>query len=504
MAMQPFLVNEKETEYMEKPGTWFNGVTPNLRELDLAYIHAPWNDPIYSNLTRLRICLPDTRLKVSQLLRILRQCPSMEYLDLTECFSAPPRPGTSSLALPPHPQVVQQQHIQALGVQGQALETIDDDIGKGLHRVDLPKLWYLQLQESVSASSSYILSYIICPRLETLALCAMGPSSIAANIRVLDESDGDGHIACRPHNQAFESISHLISNTTQLQFLHSNQNQASIIGRIGDDGVPHLARWAHQGDTIKKVPGKGWSFSYASAPYQGNPQLATVPLSHSDRFRAALNHQVELLQQLDLAGVCYHLIEKIDLGGPALYIDAFYENLFSQCFNLKRLRLRTVPLTLTSPSPPPNFLPQAPLDIRPPPYKEAMSILDKVIADRLCPQLEEVHVSWFAASAEELADWVELRASRVKRLKKVVVEVYEPVTQVFQPGLDDMGEESSKLDDQSKMRIEAALEQTDHDSEPRFVWGNPERERMREVHEYYKETYGFKDRDEETDAEMQS
>ncbi|KAG8832485.1 hypothetical protein FRC17_001260 [Serendipita sp. 399] len=520
MGMRPPM-NEKDMEYTTKPITWFSGVTPNLKELDFTHIHAPWHDPIYANLTRLRINTPETRLKVSQLLRVLRQCPSMEYLELTECFSRPPRHAVIGPATAPHmPQLFQLQQLQQmqqLGMQGQIQQAIEDDIGKDLFRVDLPKLWYLHLQESTSASSSHILSYITCPRLETLALCAPGSSSIAGSIRVADESDGYGR---SPHTRAFESIFHLLSTTTQLQFLHSNQNQTSVIGRVDDDKVARVARWAYHGDTIKKVPGKGWSFSYVvgavvvcvvisqvlriqTAALQRSLSAIPSPMTHVDRLRETLYHQVDLLQQLDVAGVCYHLIEKIDLGGNALYIDQFYESLFSQCINLKRLRLRTTPLALTAPSPL-HPVPQAPLDVRPLPHKMAMQVLGEVIADRLCSQLEEVHISWFAASAAELADWVELRASRVKRLRKVVVDVYELASGSFLPELDDMGEESSELDEESKMRIEAALEKTEDHSAPRFVWGNPERERMREVHEYYMETYGFKDRDIEMDAEMQS
>ncbi|KAG8815462.1 hypothetical protein FRC17_000703 [Serendipita sp. 399] len=467
------VLNEGDREYSTKPIAWFGGIFPNLRELDFAYIHAPWNDPIYSNLTSLRIFRPESRLKLSQLLRILRKCASIEYLDLTECFI---RPQSSQ-------------------------QTLVDDVSKSLSRLDLPNLWYLHLQEFIPASSPYLLAHITCPRLETLVLCSVDPSFIAGNVVAVDGGDFDYYSAQGSYKHAFEPLAHLLSKTTELQFTHSSVGQISVIGRTGDDGVPHIARWTHHDNIMKRVPGIGWSFSYAIAPQRPQPSLQR-PQSQAARLRQTLQHQMELLQQLDVAGVHYHLIEKIDLGGNALYIDEFCEGLFSQCINLKRLRLRAVPLGLVGVSPP-----YASPDTRPFLSFSAMNILGIVIADRLSPQLEEVHVSWFAASASALADWVELRAFTVKKLKKVVVDVYELVAQMMHPqpfALDDMGEESSKLDEESKMRIEAALEKREDYSEPLFIWRNPERERMIGAHAYYKETCGLNDHNLEMNIETGS
>ncbi|KAG8820654.1 hypothetical protein FRC17_010083 [Serendipita sp. 399] len=487
---QPVL-NEGDREYSTKPITWFGGITPNLRELDFAYIHAPWSDPIYSKLTYLRIYKPEIKLKLSQLLRILRACPSIEYLDLTECFIRPQSPQ----------------------------QTLVDDASKSLFRLDLPNLWYLHLQESIPASSPYLLAYITCPRLETLVLCSVDPSFIAGNVVAVDCGDFDYYSAQGSFKHAFEPLAHLLSRTTELHFTHSSVGQISVIGRTGDDGIPHIARWTHHDSTIKRVPGSGWSFSYAigaiivclyffrlltlrfPAPQRPRPSPQLLQ-SQAARLRQMLQHQMELLQQLDVAGVHYHLIEKIDLGGNALYIDEFCEGLLSQCINLKRLRLRAVPLGLVGVSPP-----YASPDTRPFLSFSAMNILSIVIADRLNPQLEEVHVSWFAASASALADWVEMRAFKIKRLKKVVVDVYELVAQMMhsQPfALDDMGEESSKLDEESKMRIEAALEKREDYSEPLFIWRNPESERMMGAHAYYKETFGLNDHNLETNIETGS
>ncbi|KAG8824270.1 hypothetical protein FRC17_009137 [Serendipita sp. 399] len=201
------------------------------------------------------------------------------------------------------------------------------------------------------------------------------------------------------------------------------------------------------------------------------------------------NRQLRLLSDLEATGMYYDRIEKIDIGGRSGYTDEFYEGIFTQFYNLRRLRLRLVPRSEVNTiggwgvmQGPPNG----------PAPKTAMEILSADITDCRCPRLEEVHISWFSSTARELADWVEMRAAKVAKLKKLVVDVYEVIVNVpFPSGVlpqeskqPEMGEESSVLDEQSKARIEAALEQNGDSEEPAFVWGNPEKEKTWKVYEY--------------------
>ncbi|KAG8855923.1 hypothetical protein FRB91_001544 [Serendipita sp. 411] len=494
--------NNKENQ--TKLATWFGGSTPYLKELDLSCIHAPWNDPIYSKLTHLRINVPDTRAKISELLRILRRCPDMEYLDLSEVIA------------------------RRLAVVDEDEQGIYDTDKKQLP-VELNKLWYLHVQESgPGAIVSDLLSVITCPRLETLVICSSTQSALTNGARVTDNSGGSPKDDEDGPRTGFDSFRSLFSKTTQLQFTQNNLISISIIGRVGESRIPHKVRWVHQGDTIKKIPGIGWSFSFTTYRAMVIVPPYTTPAPGGFNFGAAyqpsiLNprkNRIQLLNELDIAGVCYHRIEKIDFGGTMDYDDKFYEALFSQCFNLKHLRLRFHGPGLghtgipSAQPPPPGLLGQTTPNQPTANRKTAMDILDDVIADRLCLQLEEVHLSWFSSPANHLAAWVERRALSGFRLKKVVVDVYEPIP-TNPPGhqlpptgsasssvLDKMGAESSILDENSRLRIEAALEKNEDSQKSGLVWGNSERESTLKVHNFYKNRYG-RDEDDGNDVVME-
>jgi len=70
------------------PFPLFGGHTHQLRHVQFVRFSPQWTDPLFSNLTYLRLIRPISRLSVPQMLGILKRCPNLHYLFLCRALSA--------------------------------------------------------------------------------------------------------------------------------------------------------------------------------------------------------------------------------------------------------------------------------------------------------------------------------------------------------------------------------------------------------------------------------
>ncbi|KAG8815461.1 hypothetical protein FRC17_000702, partial [Serendipita sp. 399] len=148
---------------------WFGGVTHQLKELYLSQIHPQWDDKIFTNLTHLQLNSPHTTTRPSRLLRILSLCPTMEYLDIVNCFSQPPKDHSADVSTD--------------------TDSGDDGAADRSSLVVMRRLLYLHFDDSESHSFSSFLSRIVCPVLETMIICARSMASIISFVDTLALQD---------------------------------------------------------------------------------------------------------------------------------------------------------------------------------------------------------------------------------------------------------------------------------------------------------------------------
>ena len=70
------------------PFPLFGGHAHQLRHVQFVHFSPQWTDPLFSNLTYLRLIRPISRLSVPQMLGILKRCPNLHYLFLRCVLSA--------------------------------------------------------------------------------------------------------------------------------------------------------------------------------------------------------------------------------------------------------------------------------------------------------------------------------------------------------------------------------------------------------------------------------
>ncbi|KAG8839157.1 hypothetical protein FRC18_000544 [Serendipita sp. 400] len=442
---------------IKEGGKWFSGFTPLLKEVDLSHVHAPWDDPIYSNLTHLRLNSPFTRILVSELLRILKHCPTLEYLDIVNCLSLNNVTGFGHMAYPP------------VHTDDRYGDEAPDYLSPA---VALNKLRYLHLDEHDSTMYAKFLSRISCPALQTVVICAPRITCLTRST-----SHGDGQHTLLP----FESIQPVFAKTTQLQLSLSEWGQFTAIGRTNEVSNHDHHRFRDTSGNIRRSPGPGWSFS------------SKHTLSHhSPRPEANINHHIQFIQQLEVAGLLFDQIELVDITGQTSLGTEFYQELFARCSHLKRLHIRPWPKFITVNGGGFGGWENPALSTRRFNGESGVSILGNVLGTWLCPELEQIYLTQFSSSAHRLAEWVELRAKKCKRLKRVVVDVFNDLHDNMQ--MSECMEDSSILDWESKTRIEKALEEegehvrstagpsggNDGSDAYGFVWRNSEKKRFLE------------------------
>jgi hypothetical protein len=75
-------------EHLPVPFPLFSAHTPNLRHVHLVSLSPRWDDPLFHNLTYLRLDYPSTAATVLQLLSLAKACPMLEYLILNHAIHA--------------------------------------------------------------------------------------------------------------------------------------------------------------------------------------------------------------------------------------------------------------------------------------------------------------------------------------------------------------------------------------------------------------------------------
>ncbi|KAG8820653.1 hypothetical protein FRC17_010082 [Serendipita sp. 399] len=426
-------------------GKWFNGVTPLLRVLDLSTIHAPWNDPVYSNLTSLRLNAPQIKIQLPELLRILRRCPTLEFLDLTDCFSSPRASGLFGTFGGTYPSA-NQVYSRPIADTDHFVEESNNPVSSC---VVLHNLQYLHIDESDPAVYTDLLSRISFPALQTLVVCS-------PDLECLTQLD-----SLRGTQRPVESLHSIFSRTTQLQLSLGEYGQLTMIGR-SNAAVEH-DKYTYTGFSgrLRRVPGPGWSFS------------SKRQLTHSSSGQSE-DEFINFLERLDFLGVSYDQVELIDITGQRSFGNKFYHDLFARCFRLKRLHLRPYPRFLIGNSTfgGGGYALYNHAGLLRMTGESGMQLLTRLLEDKLCLHLEEVYLTQFSSPASELASWVEMRGGG---LKKVVIDVFNDIRDGIV--MSKWMEDASELDEESKRRIERVLEKSGGDG---LVWRNNEKEKYLE------------------------
>lgn len=293
---------EKYRKYREMPDIFFGGVTPQLREVSFTLIHAPWNDPIYRDLTRLKLSTTRTRAKPSEMLRLLANCPQLVYLGIHETMSP-----------------IVQNHLPNLGETPIYLDPTEE-----MDMVFLNHLKRFNLEESDAAVFPKLMSRIRAPVLENPMLLIPDTSCL------MDYRDG---------GKPYEALRLSFSQTTGLQ-ITGNHGQLNVSG-VGNRRAksPRFARedgWSvccrPRTRVIPTLP------AYAN----GNTTNAAwnpVAQLHPSSGINPLCDLLQFLHVMERTGVVYSQIEKLSIAGTM--DGTVYRSVFSRCFNLKALVVST-------------------------------------------------------------------------------------------------------------------------------------------------------------------
>ncbi|KAG8855922.1 hypothetical protein FRB91_001543 [Serendipita sp. 411] len=405
---------------------WFGGVTPQLKEVYLDEISAPWEDRIYANLTHLQLNSPYYKVRPYQLLRILLHCPTMEYLDIVKCLSAP-----DETEVP----FINRRESREINISNKAQSTAVDK----LPLVTLSKLWYLHLDEPDSEAFSKFLPRIVCPALESLTICASNVLCLVSFTEAMmlhDDRDGpDNNTA-----QTLEAFRSFFSRTTTLKFSTCSSHHFISIGRFGGAPSQNNARWIRRGHSIMKCSVPGWSISCSVRDYSPSPPNKR---HHSGDTR--LDHIV-FLDQAEFLGVRYDQVELVNIVGYIDLGETFYQDIFSRCLHLKNITLHPYNIEAEH-----RFLRRRKHETSCLTPRTAMDILTRVIKDDLCPELDQLQLKGdFTHFTHEITRWLWSRAKKHRELKRVVVDGSEK--QHFD--LDSPRDFHGKIPEQIRSQIE--------------------------------------------------
>ncbi|KAG8824268.1 hypothetical protein FRC17_009135, partial [Serendipita sp. 399] len=396
---------------------WFSGICPSLRELDLEFYHPQWDDSrILSNLVNLRLSNPSEPLNSSQLLRILRRCPTLEFLDVVHGLSVPLNNNTD------------------------------------LQPVKLLSLWYLHIETIDETAFTNLLSNIICPMLETLILCAPGLTSLQGT---------------NPRTEIGElsigNFQPLLSKTTSLKVLSGEDGYLTVIGETIHNQRPEIG-YMQSSSQYCKPPGPSWSFRSRVDSVRPNfGSRSTVGAqSRSVDFPVdkigIKSGSTSFLDRVEATGLRIDQIEIVELRGKTFGDGEFYRNLLSRCFRLKKLHFSYTPRFDSVNRPifkltwnPTRALHPKPLSgYRWSRYDENLRILTETVTGHQFPWLEELQINLLEVSSRRLVDWLESRPQAFRKLKKIAVDTYRERNPQEPAGFDVPIEDI-------KVRLEALL-----------------------------------------------
>ncbi|KAG8815288.1 hypothetical protein FRC17_000764 [Serendipita sp. 399] len=326
--------------------------------------------------------------------------------------------------------------------------------------VTLKRLWYLHFDESDDDPFSKFLSRIHCPALETLVICAPTLASFAAftdSMTPQPSSDNPEIEIIRP----LEIFRSFFSRTTRMAFSMCSSKQLTVIGSFSKALSSNIERWIRRGQKIEKSPGPGWSFSCS---FQPRDLTITVPgISTLSPLGDLQADPRDFLNQAELIGVRLHHIESIEIKGEIGLGTMFYNDLFSRCSHLKRLKIHALYVPLKGR---PRRKGRISVDYLKMTPNVAIAVLTAMIKDGMCPELETLEMKGnFVAHVHDLTQWLQSRAQKQWYLKRLVVDVF----------VDDTETQSWELGKRARAQIEKTLEPrypSDKSEESGLVWTN--------------------------------
>jgi hypothetical protein len=426
----------EEDHQLVNDGRWFfSGVTPQLREISFDYIHAAWEDPLYTNLTRLRLGHPSIRCSLFEMLAILKKCSKLEELELVEALTG------SLFAANKQPPDVEPYN----GPDSVRVHVVLEKLSGG-KPISLPQLRHLSIDDTDAYGMSHLLTCIKLPPLHFLSLHTPDSSCLT-----------DQHA----RGKAFESLIPTISNTKNLQ-VTGGMSHLAATGTTGTEepwpirnvkGVwSYLCRPRSRTAHYNPILGQPGPQAAVAYPPLGTlfglghhvPPFPPIPhhvYNHTSTYSqypasTGICDPLQFLHQADLSGVNYAGIERLELGGTL--DDIFYRDILARCTNVRQLRLMS---------------------------HRGSNILSEIISINLCKRLQEIQLFKFDSSARVLADWVEARANHGLGLKRVLIQVTDAVNPIPVGGIPA----SAHLDALSKTRMENVL------GVRGLVWRNPPR-----------------------------
>jgi hypothetical protein len=454
------------------PFPLFQGQTPRLRELCLQFFHARWEDPIYRNLTNLRLGNPQQKASVSQILKILRACPRLTDLDLMRCLIEQP----SRLSKPNN------------NLSETTIAELDSHI-----IVALPHLKYFRFEGFDQSPTDSFLSSLSTKQLEYLHLQPVNPNrihppnrdapktyftdSIGRPLALFAETIREPTYLCvsmqpsRLYLSALYAVNEISSNRPLKRFspnfmipseFHSSisieaqleaeeQRRTKAKGNKNEAGLwifvismdtggstsltdADLEDWKAVG-LSSGLPITEFPTLFTSSPPSVTTKTPTfassIPVPNPSPFSQVMpnNYTVipskglsgasehlsdrllELFDDAAMGGVQFHRIEKLQLQTGFNFPDRLYRDLFVRCSSVRKLKAS---------------------------FDRGVGILVAVIRDDMMPLLEEVHlectVTYGSTFGERLlgflASWLEARQRRaaqeltgdlIRRLKKIVI-----------------------------------------------------------------------------------
>ena len=121
----------------EVPFPLFSAHTPNLRHIDFMFFSPRWDDPLFQNLTYLRLERSNTAATVPQLLTIMKACPNLEYLILNHAIHI----HSTALETSPIIRLPHLRHLAVLARESQSLISL-------FNKLEVPAGPYLSIRTS--------------------------------------------------------------------------------------------------------------------------------------------------------------------------------------------------------------------------------------------------------------------------------------------------------------------------------------------------------------------